>query len=221
MVLPQAMAYATLAGLPVQFGLYVALAPPLAYALLGSSRALSVSTTSTQTAVNDGSGAQTRLSGAVTSVVAVLVLLFLTGLFAHLADATLGAVVLVAILISLLALMRTLNAMPIRVLGRDPETGGEVTVIEVLGDFDHRLRRQGMELWLRALTDRSLAMLRQIPGGHGFDGRLFRSVDEAVEKFRLVTTAARALASIASPRLHLQRPPSRAGSASHWPTTPF
>jgi SulP family sulfate permease len=41
------MAYATLAGLPVQFGLYVAVAPPLAYALLGSSRALSVSTTST------------------------------------------------------------------------------------------------------------------------------------------------------------------------------
>jgi hypothetical protein len=33
-------------------------------------------------------------------------------------------------------------------------------------------------------------MLRQIPGGQGFDGRLFRSVDEAVEKFRLVTPAA-------------------------------
>ena len=45
-VTPQAMAYATIAGLPVQVGLYVALAPMLAYALLGSSRRLSVSSTS-------------------------------------------------------------------------------------------------------------------------------------------------------------------------------
>jgi SulP family sulfate permease len=45
-VIPQAMAYATIAGLPIQVGLYVALAPMLAYALLGSSRRLSVSSTS-------------------------------------------------------------------------------------------------------------------------------------------------------------------------------
>ncbi|MFN2181408.1 MAG: SulP family inorganic anion transporter [Candidatus Promineifilaceae bacterium] len=45
-VTPQAMAYATIAGLPVQVGLYVALAPMLVYALLGSSRRLSVSSTS-------------------------------------------------------------------------------------------------------------------------------------------------------------------------------
>jgi high affinity sulfate transporter 1 len=45
-VVPQAMAYATLAGLPVQSGLYVALVPMLAYVLLGTSRPLSVSTTS-------------------------------------------------------------------------------------------------------------------------------------------------------------------------------
>jgi high affinity sulfate transporter 1 len=41
------MAYATIAGLPVEAGLYVALVPMLVYALLGSSRPLSVSTTST------------------------------------------------------------------------------------------------------------------------------------------------------------------------------
>ncbi|MFN2196673.1 MAG: SulP family inorganic anion transporter [Anaerolineales bacterium] len=45
-VIPQAMAYATIAGLPVQVGLYVALLPMLAYALLGTSRPLSVSSTS-------------------------------------------------------------------------------------------------------------------------------------------------------------------------------
>ena len=46
-VIPQAMAYAAIAGLPVQVGLYTALVPMLVYALLGTSRPLSVSTTST------------------------------------------------------------------------------------------------------------------------------------------------------------------------------
>lgn len=46
-VLPKAMAYATVAGLPVQVGLYTALVPMVVYALFGSSRPLSVSTTTT------------------------------------------------------------------------------------------------------------------------------------------------------------------------------
>jgi len=46
-VIPQCMAYATIAGLPVQVGLYTAIVPLLVYAALGTSRALSVSTTST------------------------------------------------------------------------------------------------------------------------------------------------------------------------------
>jgi SulP family sulfate permease len=46
-VLPKAMAYATIAGLPVQVGLYTAVVPMLVYAALGSSRPLSVSTTTT------------------------------------------------------------------------------------------------------------------------------------------------------------------------------
>src|SRR3954467_12634706 len=46
-VLPKAMAYATVSGLPVQIGLYTALVPMVVYALLGTSRPLSVSTTAT------------------------------------------------------------------------------------------------------------------------------------------------------------------------------
>src|SRR5262249_13135317 len=46
-VIPKAMAYATIAGLPVQVGLYTVLAPMVVYALLGTSRVLSVSTTTT------------------------------------------------------------------------------------------------------------------------------------------------------------------------------
>ncbi|MGZ8274614.1 MAG: SulP family inorganic anion transporter [Burkholderiaceae bacterium] len=46
-VLPKAMAYATVAGLPVAVGLYTAFVPMLVYAFLGSSRVLSVSSTTT------------------------------------------------------------------------------------------------------------------------------------------------------------------------------
>ena len=46
-VLPKAMAYATVAGLPVAVGLYTAFLPMVVYALLGSSRVLSVSSTTT------------------------------------------------------------------------------------------------------------------------------------------------------------------------------
>jgi len=46
-VIPKAMAYATIAGLPVQVGLYTALVPMVIYAVMGTSRPLSVSTTTT------------------------------------------------------------------------------------------------------------------------------------------------------------------------------
>jgi high affinity sulfate transporter 1 len=46
-VLPKAMAYATVAGLSVAVGLYTCLVPMILYALLGSSRVLSVSSTTT------------------------------------------------------------------------------------------------------------------------------------------------------------------------------
>lgn len=46
-VIPKAVAYATIAGLPAQVGLYTALVPMLVYAALGTSRPLSVSTTTT------------------------------------------------------------------------------------------------------------------------------------------------------------------------------
>ena len=46
-VIPKAMAYATIAGLPVEVGLYTAFIPMVIYAILGTSRPLSFSTTST------------------------------------------------------------------------------------------------------------------------------------------------------------------------------
>src|SRR5215469_14533702 len=46
-VIPKAMAYATIAGLPVQVGLYTAFVPMVIYAVLGTSCVLSVSTSTT------------------------------------------------------------------------------------------------------------------------------------------------------------------------------
>jgi SulP family sulfate permease len=86
-VIPQAMAYASIAGLPVQVGLYVALAPMLVYALLGTSRPLSVSSTSTISML-----VATTLAGAVQSqdptdfIVPAATLAFLVGAFLLLAS---------------------------------------------------------------------------------------------------------------------------------------
>jgi sulfate permease, SulP family len=86
-VIPQAMAYATIAGLPVQAGLYVATVPMLVYALLGTSRPLSVSTTSTLSAltaaavaVAAGGDPARALVAASTLAVLARVLLLLAGL---------------------------------------------------------------------------------------------------------------------------------------------
>ncbi len=46
-IIPKALAYATIAGLPVQVGLYTAFLPMVIYAVLGTSRVLSVTTTTT------------------------------------------------------------------------------------------------------------------------------------------------------------------------------
>mgnify|MGYP001812261927 FL=1 len=42
MLIPQSLAYALLAGLPAEMGLYASILPLVVYALLGSSRTLSV-----------------------------------------------------------------------------------------------------------------------------------------------------------------------------------
>jgi sulfate permease, SulP family len=109
-----------------------------------------------QTAVNRESGARSQLAGMVTALVVVLTLLFLTPLFENLPQATLGAVVIVAVvglvdlaalggvlvlgvlggvllavLVSMLTLMHGVNHPPSRCWGADPApaTGGPLTGI--------------------------------------------------------------------------------------------
>ncbi len=84
-VLPKAMAYATVAGLPAAVGLYTAFIPMVIYALLGSSRVLSVSSTATLAiltgtqlglVVRDGDAAKlVAATAALTAMVGAMLLL--------------------------------------------------------------------------------------------------------------------------------------------------
>jgi sulfate permease, SulP family len=87
-VAPKAMAYATIAGLPVQVGLYTAVVPMVVYAALGTSRPLSVSTTTTiaiLTAAALGTVAPNGSSGEL--IVAAATLAILVGALLTLAAA--------------------------------------------------------------------------------------------------------------------------------------
>ena len=79
MLIPQSLAYALLAGLPPETGLYASMAPIVLYSLFGSSRTLAVgpvAVVSLMTAAAIGTASQ---SGDVSPVVAALTLAFLSG----------------------------------------------------------------------------------------------------------------------------------------------
>ncbi|WP_305093626.1 SulP family inorganic anion transporter [Prescottella sp. R16] len=88
-VVPQAMAYATIADMPVQIGLYTCMVPMVVYALLGGSRTTSVSTTSTiatltaSTLIGAGiaAGSDDALSSLMTLTLLVGVILLSARLF--------------------------------------------------------------------------------------------------------------------------------------------
>ena len=84
MVIPKAMAYATVAGLPVEVGLYTAFLPMLVYVALGTSSVLSVSTTTTmailagaefgEVAAGGDAAALLRVSATLTLLVGAILL---------------------------------------------------------------------------------------------------------------------------------------------------
>ncbi len=76
-VIPKAMAYATIAGLPVQVGLYTAFLPMIIYAVLGTSRPLSVSTTTTLAILTANEFAQVAPAGDLASLLRVSAMLTL------------------------------------------------------------------------------------------------------------------------------------------------
>jgi high affinity sulfate transporter 1 len=81
-VIPKAMAYGAIAGLPLVVGLYTALVPLLVYIVMGTSRPLSVSTTTTLAILTAGALSQVAPGGdAATLMAASTTLALLTGGF--------------------------------------------------------------------------------------------------------------------------------------------
>jgi SulP family sulfate permease len=79
MLVPQSLAYAMLAGLPPQVGLYASILPLIAYALFGTSRALAVGPVAVVSMMTAAAVSQIAASGTPEYLTAAITLAFLSG----------------------------------------------------------------------------------------------------------------------------------------------
>lgn len=80
MLVPQSLAYAMLAGLPPQVGLYASILPLVAYALFGTSRALAVGPVAVVSLMTAAAVSQVAAPGSPEYLAAAITLAFLSGL---------------------------------------------------------------------------------------------------------------------------------------------
>ena len=80
MLIPQSLAYALLAGLPAEMGLYASILPLVAYALFGTSRALAVGPVAVVSLMTAAAIGNLNLAGPVEYAAAAITLAFLSGL---------------------------------------------------------------------------------------------------------------------------------------------
>jgi SulP family sulfate permease len=80
MLIPQSLAYAQLAGLPAEIGLYASMAPLLLYAVFGTSRSLSVGPVAVTSLMTLAAVAPIAAQGTTEYLAAAMVLAFLTGI---------------------------------------------------------------------------------------------------------------------------------------------
>jgi SulP family sulfate permease len=81
MLIPQSLAYALLAGLPAEMGLYASILPLVAYAIFGTSRALAVGPVAVVSLMTAAAVGNLALQGTAEYAAAAIVLAFLSGLF--------------------------------------------------------------------------------------------------------------------------------------------
>ncbi|WP_237061712.1 SulP family inorganic anion transporter [Microbulbifer zhoushanensis] len=81
MLIPQSLAYALLAGLPAQVGLYASMVPLVAYAVFGTSRTLSVGPVAVASLMSAAALGEVAVQGTGDYLVAAAVLALLSGLF--------------------------------------------------------------------------------------------------------------------------------------------
>jgi high affinity sulfate transporter 1 len=166
-VIPQAMGYATVAGLPVEVGLYTCIFPMLVYALLGTSRRLSFSTTSTIVALTGlaitavGAGgdveAAVGVASALTLMVGVSLILFrlirLGWIVESLSEATAAGLKL-GVGLTIIA-----DQLP-KLLGIPPADGGFFP--DVRNGFAHLGEASGITVVLSLVTIAGLLVLRRV-----------------------------------------------------------
>lgn len=80
MLIPQSLAYAMLAGLPPEMGLYASMLPLVAYAIFGTSTTLSVGPVAVVSLMTASAVAQIAEAGSVAYVEAAILLAFMSGL---------------------------------------------------------------------------------------------------------------------------------------------
>jgi len=80
MLVPQSLAYALLAGLPAQMGLYASILPLIAYAIFGTSRALAVGPVAVVSLMTAAAVGNLALQGTADYALAAITLAFLSGL---------------------------------------------------------------------------------------------------------------------------------------------
>ena len=81
MLIPQSLAYAMLAGLPPEAGIYASIAPLLLYAIFGTSRALAVGPVAVVSLLTASAVGQVAQQGTAGYAAAALTLAFLSGAF--------------------------------------------------------------------------------------------------------------------------------------------
>ncbi|MBV7409605.1 SulP family inorganic anion transporter [Maritimibacter sp. DP1N21-5] len=80
MLIPQSLAYALLAGLPAEMGLYASILPLVAYAIFGTSRALAVGPVAVVSLMTAAAVGNMALQGTAEYALAAITLAFLSGL---------------------------------------------------------------------------------------------------------------------------------------------
>ncbi|MCV2882007.1 SulP family inorganic anion transporter [Actibacterium sp. XHP0104] len=80
MLIPQSLAYALLAGLPAEMGLYASILPLVAYAVFGTSRALAVGPVAVVSLMTAAAVGNLALQGTAEYAAAAIILAFLSGL---------------------------------------------------------------------------------------------------------------------------------------------
>jgi len=80
MLIPQSLAYALLAGLPPEVGLYASILPLIAYAIFGTSRTLSVGPVAVMSLMTAAAVGNLALQGTTEYLSAAIILAFLSGL---------------------------------------------------------------------------------------------------------------------------------------------